>query len=342
MKITSTRPLNRITLDNAASYYAREFKRPDAYDPRVPTRLIGGRNFALQNFRNFTFADEMLYLRGKVEELLDRADVPHWRRCIAEFDSPDQATFEERLKVKLAIDPTGAHIEGCVGTTQIGARRVGKQVTPLEVFAQRHWGDPRRWFGVKGKLVECRYKVRNVYWPVYAGEIEERERGSDAVDPLPEGADTWPPTTFMATNPRISNEAAIAACDAIVDRLDEGTGAAVIQGRTGAQPADPDTAVTGTLLFTLVMSDPAFGAAADANPGGRATASAITDDSSADATGTLGYCRCSATNDGATPLDDHIDGEAGTSGADFNFNTVSIVAGATVSMTSFTVTVPES
>jgi len=146
----------------------------------------------------------------------------------------------------------------------------------------------------------------------------------------------------MALNTRISNECAVLACNAIVDNLDEGTGAAVIQGRTGAQPADPDTTVSGTLLFTLVCSDPAFGNAADAAPGATATASSITDDSSADATGTLGYCRASATNDGATPLDDHIDGEAGTSGADFNFNTLSIVSGSTVSMTSWTATMPES
>ena len=103
----------------------------------------------------------------------------------------------------------------------------------------------------------------------------------------------------MATNTRISNECAILACDAVVDNLDEGTSNAVIQGRTGTQPADPDTAVTGTLLFTLPCSDPAFGNASDAAPGGQATASAVTDDSSADATDTLGYCRVSATNDGS-------------------------------------------
>ncbi|MCH8809732.1 MAG: hypothetical protein IH993_07875 [Proteobacteria bacterium] len=63
---------------------------------------------------------------------------------------------------------------------------------------------------------------------------------------------------------------------------------------------------------------------------------------SADATGTLGYCRASSSNAADTPLDDHIDGEAGTSGADWNFNTLSIVAGATVSATAWTVTLPES
>lgn len=144
----------------------------------------------------------------------------------------------------------------------------------------------------------------------------------------------------MATNTRISNAAAIAACNAIVDLLDEGTGAATIRGRTGTQPANPDATESGTLLFTLTCSSTAFGAAADANPGGRATAASITDDTSADATGTLGYCRAGSI--GAGGGNAHIDGEAGTSGADFNFNTVSIVAGSTVSLTSWTVTMPES
>jgi hypothetical protein len=149
-------------------------------------------------------------------------------------------------------------------------------------------------------------------------------------------------SSLYALNTRISNVTAILACDAVVDALDEGTGAAVIQGRTGAQPADPDTTVTGTLLFTLVCSDPAFGGAVDAGPGAIATADPITDDPSADATDTVGYLRASSSNDGAAPLDDHIDGEAGTSGADFNFNTLAIVTGAVVSMTAWTVTMPES
>jgi hypothetical protein len=146
----------------------------------------------------------------------------------------------------------------------------------------------------------------------------------------------------MALNTRISNECAILACDAVVDNLDEGTLGAVIQGRTGAQPADPDTAVSGTNLFTLTCTDPAFGGAVDNTGSARATASAITDDTSADATGTLGYCRASSSSVANTPLDDHIDGEAGTSGADFNFNTLAIVSGATVSMTAWTVDMPES
>lgn len=63
-------------------------------------------------------------------------------------------------------------------------------------------------------------------------------------------------------NTKISNAAAIDACDAVVDRLDGGTGAGVIKIYAGAQPADPDTAVgtqqaeetlsaTGTAVSTL-------------------------------------------------------------------------------------------
>jgi hypothetical protein len=145
-----------------------------------------------------------------------------------------------------------------------------------------------------------------------------------------------------ALNTRISNEVAILMCDAAVDNLDEGTAGGVVEGRSGAQPADPDTLVSGTLLFTLLLSATAFGNAIDAAPGAIATAAAITDDSSADATATVGYCRASSSNAQPTPLDDHIDGEAGTAGADWNFNTTSIVAGSTVSATSWTVTQPES
>lgn len=137
----------------------------------------------------------------------------------------------------------------------------------------------------------------------------------------------------MANNTKISNAAAIAACNAIVDLLDGGT----VKIYTGAQPADPDTTASGTLLATLTLGSPAFGNAADAAPGATATANSITGDSSADATGTAGWFR--ALTSGAAAV---IDGECGTSGADMNLNSVSIVSGASVDITSWTVTMPES
>lgn len=142
----------------------------------------------------------------------------------------------------------------------------------------------------------------------------------------------------MANAFRISNAAAKAMADTFDDQVNIGSTASVLDVRTGAQPADPDTTATGTLLATLTFSDPAFGAASDGAPGGLLTASAITQDSSADATGTAGYFRIRATGTGA---DDVADGECGTSGADLNFNTTSITSGSAVSITSLTVTMRE-
>lgn len=142
----------------------------------------------------------------------------------------------------------------------------------------------------------------------------------------------------MALNTRISAAMAIAMCDTAVDRLDLGAGAALVRIYTASQPADPDVAIGAqTLLAELTCSDPAFGAAVDNNPGGRATANAITADASANATGTAAWFR--AVQSGGTA---EIDGEVGTSGADMNLNTVSIVAGAEVAISSWTVTQPQS
>ncbi len=308
------RNLDIPTLQGFGRHLAASFMRPTIQ--KDSGLFVDGPEYVMQDLQKLTFKDEFEKVVGFTKEWLGTKAIVEFDRLAGNAFTPrEDAVFHRLLREKLAVDPEGSHIEGVRGTTIVGGRIVGMRLN------------------TRGIPV-------NAYWPIYAGESEERIRGlTSAVDPLPEGAVSPP---LSALNTRIANVAAIAGADAVVDLLDGGTGAAVIQGRSGAQPADPDTTVSGTLLFTLVCSDPAFGAAADANPGGRATASSITDDSSADATGTLGYCRASSTNDGATPLDDLIDGEAGTSSADFIFNTLSITAGATVSMSSWTVTLPES
>ena len=127
------------------------------------------------------------------------------------------------------------------------------------------------------------------------------------------------------------------ACDAIVDALDAGT-AAVINIYDGSVPADADASIgASTLLAQLTMSATAFGAAADDTPGAIATASAITSDSSANATGTASYFRVLTQNAG-TPC---MQGTVGTATADLILNTVSITIGSTVAITSFTVLLPE-
>lgn len=117
-----------------------------------------------------------------------------------------------------------------------------------------------------------------------------------------------------------------AMCDAFVDAMDVGSGDASgdIQIRTSSGT---------TLLAELPMSATAFGAAAS----GTATASAITDDSSADATGTAVVGRF-RNRDNTTVAEFTI----GTSGADLNLNTTSITSGDRVSISSCTVTMPAS
>lgn len=137
----------------------------------------------------------------------------------------------------------------------------------------------------------------------------------------------------MAADPRLTNAAASAAADAVVDLIDAGSGAGTIKIYTGTIPTDANTAIGAqTLLATLTFSDPAFGAASN----GVATASAITSDSSADATGTAAWARIADSN-GTTIMDVTV----GTSGEDINFNTVSFVSGAAIAISSLTYTQPK-
>lgn len=123
-----------------------------------------------------------------------------------------------------------------------------------------------------------------------------------------------------------------AACDAIVDAIDGGAGAGLLLILDGAKPAGPGTAITTQVtLATLTMSDPAFGAASN----GVATASAITQDSSADASGTATWFRITTSSGTAI-----LDGTVGTSGADLNLVTTTIVATQPVQISSLTVTIP--
>ena len=138
----------------------------------------------------------------------------------------------------------------------------------------------------------------------------------------------------MASAFKLSTAARNAAVDGIVDQIDAGASAGSIQIRTGAPPTAPADADSGTLLATLPCSDPAFGSGAT----GTATANAITDDSSADASGDAGHFRVKD-SDGNVVMQGTA-GEAADT-PDLEFNNKSIVAGGLVEITSFTVTVPE-
>lgn len=138
----------------------------------------------------------------------------------------------------------------------------------------------------------------------------------------------------MALNPYLTKATGQAALDAIVDRLDSG-GAGTIKIYTASQAANADTAIGAqTLLATLTFSATAFGAASNADPT-VATASTITSDSSADATGTAAWARL-ASGGGTTVMDCSV----GTSTVDITFNTASFVSGAVIAISSLTVTLP--
>ena len=59
---------------------------------------------------------------------------------------------------------------------------------------------------------------------------------------------------------RLSTSARDASTDAISALADAGSGPGLLRIYTGAQPATPNTAASGTLLAEVELGDPAFGA----------------------------------------------------------------------------------
>lgn len=98
----------------------------------------------------------------------------------------------------------------------------------------------------------------------------------------------------------------------------------------GTQPA------TGGAATTLLAELTCNATFAPASSGGVLTLNAITSDPSANATGTATWFRI-VQSGGSTHV---FDGTVGTSGADLNLNSVSIVATGSVAVSSFTITAP--
>lgn len=142
----------------------------------------------------------------------------------------------------------------------------------------------------------------------------------------------------MTNTPFFSDEAAKAAVDAVAALCNGGS----LKIYSGSQPTDANTAIGAqTLLATLTLSATAFAASSASGSAGSkvvtATANTITDDSSADATGTAAWFRVLKSN-GTSVV---FDGSVGTSGSDLNLASTSIVTGEDVSVTSFTITLTE-
>lgn len=149
----------------------------------------------------------------------------------------------------------------------------------------------------------------------------------------------------MAARMQIHIDAAKAMLDALVDLLDAGAGAGTLEiweAVAGANPpAQCETVISDDdtnykLLAVLTLSDPAFGAASDNGTSARATASAITQDSSANKTGTAEFFRAKDSNGKVI-----IQGNCGTSAADLIMPTTSITATQPVQVSSWTIDLSE-
>lgn len=131
-----------------------------------------------------------------------------------------------------------------------------------------------------------------------------------------------------------SINSANAILNQITSRLDDGSGPATVTLYSGSVPANANTALSGnTVLAILTCSDPSAPAAA----GKTLTLSAITQDSSADATGEATFFRM-ADSAGNVVIQGSVSAVGG--GGDLQMNTASVVSGGPVQITSCSFTLP--
>ena len=221
------RDLDTATLANAARDYAGQFLLPTMASPHdAGFAPISGRGWVMNSMYNFHFKDEFDYLLGEIKKHLGPTAQSEFEALAAKTFSPrSDDVFHALLAEKLAVTPDGKPIHGKIGTVKQGQVVVGWRINK------------------KGR-------IRLVKADIHAGESEAEaivrvtdlhQSHGEVIFPI-----TQLPAT-MALNTRLSNEIALLMCNACVDNLDEGSAAAIIQGRSGAQPADPDTASSGTL-----------------------------------------------------------------------------------------------
>lgn len=135
-----------------------------------------------------------------------------------------------------------------------------------------------------------------------------------------------------------ANAVVIIGLDAMLAVLNV-SGAGSLRGLSGTAPADADASLSGnTLLFQCALSSTSFAGATDGTGKATAIANAITQDSSADATGTATFCRF-YNNAGVCKWQGTITATGG--GGNLQLVTVSIVATQPVSCSSFTMNLLE-
>ena len=129
----------------------------------------------------------------------------------------------------------------------------------------------------------------------------------------------------MALNPKTSAAFRSLALDAAFDTLNSGK----YRIYDSTQPSDSDTALGAqVLLADLALGNPAFAAAS----AGSKAANAITQDSSADATGTATWASLLTSGNVRK-----MDMSAGTASVNLVLNSAAIASGAAVSVSSLTI-----
>ena len=143
----------------------------------------------------------------------------------------------------------------------------------------------------------------------------------------------------MAKDMKISVGAANAALDALVDALDTTGQKCTIKIYAGSIPATVATALHSTTnpeLADIHFANPAFGTAAT----NQVVANATSTSETSAVSGTASFFRAYKSAGAATTAG-LIQGTCGTTSSfDMNMNTTSIATGATVTITSWTITMP--
>jgi hypothetical protein len=138
---------------------------------------------------------------------------------------------------------------------------------------------------------------------------------------------------------RINDAARNAAALAMALLVDGGPAAGHLRIYSGAQPATPATAPSGTLLLDFTLSDPAFGAPAAGVATLDITPAVVAEGLAA---GTAGWFRlldsAEAGTDGQGVIDGSVTGSGG--GGDIELDTTTISVGVTVTIAPLTLTMP--
>ena len=136
---------------------------------------------------------------------------------------------------------------------------------------------------------------------------------------------------------KLAAATAVAMSNAAVQTIDGGPAAGKLRIYSGAPPANPDVAATGTMLVEFTLGDPAFAGATNTVAGGTATGNTVAP-VPATATGTAGWFRIvDSTN--AAVLDGDVTDTTGT--GSLKVSSTAIIAAIDVSIVSMSFTQPK-